>query len=116
MSVYVTSLGGLRGYFGETHHDPRVDVAERAEAEQIGAVLAVVEGVRGGRVDGHRAAVGGGIRLLAGVDLQGLELELSHRFVVMDESVCCDNRGSGGALGRDDGIARSGREEVPERV
>jgi len=86
VSVYVASLGGLRGYFGETHHDPRVDVAERAEAEQIGAVLAVVEGVRGGRVDGHRAAVGGGIRLLAGVDLQGLELELSH-CVVMDESV-----------------------------
>ena len=60
------------------HHDPRVDVAERAETEQIGAVLAVVEGVRGCCVDRHRAAVGGGIRLLAGVDLQGLELELSH--------------------------------------
>ena len=59
-----------------THHDAGVDVAERAEAEQVGAVLGRVEGVGGGLVDGHGARVGRGVGLLPGVHLQGLELEL----------------------------------------
>mmetsp|Transcript_7671 Transcript_7671/g.32595 ORF Transcript_7671/g.32595 Transcript_7671/m.32595 type:complete len:359 (+) Transcript_7671:455-1531(+) len=57
-------------------HDARVDVPERAQAEQIGSMLRVVEAVGGGLVNRKRARVGGGIGHLARVHLQGLELEL----------------------------------------
>ena len=70
----------------------------RAETEQISAVR-VVE-CTGCCVGEHRAAVGGGIRLLAGVDLQGLELEA----MVMDESVW--HIGCGGRA-LTDGVERS---------
>ena len=49
------------------------------EREELGAVLGRVEGVGGGLVDGHRAGVGAGGGLLAGVDLERLEAGLAVR-------------------------------------
>ena len=59
-----------------TYHDARVDVPERAQAEQIGSMLRVVEAIGGGLINRKRARVGGGIGHLARVHLQGLEFEL----------------------------------------
>ena len=58
-------------------HEAGVDVPERLEGEEVGPVLGRVEGVGGGLVDGHRARVGAGGGLLAGVHLQGLEAGLA---------------------------------------
>ena len=52
-----------------TYHDAAVDVSERAEAEEISAVLAVVEGVRRRGVDWHRSRVRGGVGHLTRVHL-----------------------------------------------
>jgi len=71
-----------------TYHDARVDVSERAQAEQIGAMLRVVEAVRGCLVNGQRARVRRGIGDLARVHLKGLELELVH-----DEQTRKDSNG-----------------------
>jgi len=57
-------------------HDPRVDVPEALEREQVGGVLGVLEDVRAGLVDGHRASARDGVRPLAGVDREGVESEL----------------------------------------
>ena len=43
-------------------HDPRVDVAELLEREQVRGVLGVVEDVGRGLVDRQRAGAGGGVR------------------------------------------------------
>ena len=48
-------------------HDPRVDVAELLEREQVGRVLGAVEDVRRRLVDRHRARVRRGIGLLPAV-------------------------------------------------
>ena len=66
--------GSSRPY--RTYHDARVDVPERAQAEQIGSMLRVVEAIGGGLINRKRARVGGGIGHLARVHLQGLEFEL----------------------------------------
>ena len=50
------------------------------EGEEAGAVIGVVEGVGRGLVDRHGAGVGSRGRLLAGVDLKGVEVV----FVVLD--------------------------------
>ena len=54
-------------------HDPRVDVAELGQREEVGGVLGVAELVRGRRVDRQRAGAGGRVGAGAGVDLPGLE-------------------------------------------
>ncbi len=52
-------------------HDAAVDVAELFEGEEVGPVLRIVEGVGGGRVDGHGPGVGGRVRLLSRMELAG---------------------------------------------
>ena len=73
------ALGGV--------HDPRVDVADLGEREEVGGVrrcrgtgttwirrvLGVAELVRRGLVDGHGHGTRGGVGRLPGVDLLGLE-------------------------------------------
>ena len=54
-------------------HDPRVDVAELLQREQVRGVLGVAEDERRGLVDRQGAGAGGAVRGLAGVDLAGLE-------------------------------------------
>ena len=49
-------------------HEPAVDVPELRECEEIGGVIGVVEDVRGRRVDGNGARIGGRVGLLPGVD------------------------------------------------
>ena len=56
-------------------HDPRVDVAELSQAEEVRGVLRVVEHVGGGRIDRHGAGVGGRVGYLSGVDGQGVGLQ-----------------------------------------
>ena len=72
-----------------------VDVAGIGEAEAVGGVLGVTEDVARGLVDGHGTGVGGGIgRLLADVELKGLEVEgllglggdVRHGFLLKDGS------------------------------
>ena len=53
--------------------DPRVDVAGYLEVEQPGRVVGVLEGVRGGEVDGHRPGACGRVAVLARVKAQGVE-------------------------------------------
>ena len=62
-------------------HDPGVDVADLGQREQVGGVGRVAELVRGGLVDRHGPGAGGGVGLLAGVDLAGLEapVGVAHR-------------------------------------
>jgi hypothetical protein len=62
----------LDGVLGGVH-DPRVDVAEFLEGEQVRRVVGIAEDVRRRLVDGQRAGAGGGVGGLAGVDLSGLE-------------------------------------------
>jgi hypothetical protein len=69
-------------------HDPRVDVAGLAQAEEVGGVVGAVERVGGGLVDGDGARVGRGIRRLAGV--QGERLEpLLARLGLLAHLVSC---------------------------
>ena len=62
-----------------TYHDAAVDVSEGAEAEEISAVLAVIEGVRRRGIDGHRARVGGGVGHLTRVHLLVFLLRRSNQ-------------------------------------
>ncbi|MNM75536.1 hypothetical protein D3C81_873270 [compost metagenome] len=55
-------------------HDPAIDVAGDFQVEQIGAVLGVVEGKRGGLVDRYRDGLGGRVGAEARVDGQGFQL------------------------------------------
>ena len=48
---------------------PRIDVAELLQREQLGAMNAVIEGVRRRGEDGHRTGVGRRIRSIPGMDL-----------------------------------------------
>ncbi len=57
-------------------HDPGVDVPELLEPEQARRVGGIVEHVGRGRVDRHRARVGGGVRDLAGVQRLGLGVQV----------------------------------------
>ena len=58
-------------------HEPGVDVAPLGAGEAARRLSGVLADVAGGGVNGHRPRVGGGIGLLlAGVDLDGLELIL----------------------------------------
>ena len=54
-------------------HQPRVDVAEFLQTEQIGGVLGALEHVARCGVDGNRARRGGGVGLLSGVEGQRSE-------------------------------------------
>ena len=54
-------------------HDARVDVAERAQAEEVGGVVGVLEVVGDRLVDRDGARAGGGIRSGAAVDGDGVE-------------------------------------------
>lgn len=45
------------------------------EGKQVGAVLGVVEHVGSRLVNGYRPAVGGGVGLLPGVELKGVEVQ-----------------------------------------
>ena len=54
-------------------HDPRIDVARHLEVEQVGAVLGVVEGERGGLVNRHGHRLGGRVGAVTGVDGQGFQ-------------------------------------------
>ena len=54
-------------------HDAGVDVARLGEGEEVGGVFGVAELVGGGLIDRHRPGAGGGVGLLAGVDLPGFE-------------------------------------------
>ena len=58
---------------GRRVHDPRVDVAGPLQAEELGGVLGVVKDVGRGLVDRHGTGVGRRVRLLAGVQGEGLE-------------------------------------------
>ena len=57
-------------------HEPRVDVAEFPESEEVGAVLGVAEVVGRGPIDWHGARLGGGVaeRLLPCVNRQRLDV------------------------------------------
>lgn len=54
---------------------------------EIGAVLGIVEGVRGGGIDGHGPRIGGGIWLLASVHLKGIEVKRLLSLSVRAHSV-----------------------------
>ena len=55
-------------------HDPRIDVAQLLQGEEIGGVLRGVKDVGCGAVDGDAAGFGGGVRLMAAVKAKGFEL------------------------------------------
>ena len=57
-----------------------VNIAGVGQAEAGGGMGGVAEYVRSGLVNGHRAGVGGGVRLLLShVKLQGFKFILTHR-------------------------------------
>ncbi len=64
-------------------HQPRVDVAEFAQREQVGPLLSIVENVGRSEIDGHRPGMGHGIDLLTGVHLQCFETVRVHGFMVL---------------------------------
>ena len=55
-------------------HQPRVDVAEFLQGEQIGGVFGALEHVGGGLINGHGPRAGGRIRDLAGMQRQRAEV------------------------------------------
>ena len=59
-------------------HDPRVDVAELGEPEEVRGVLGVAEDERRRLVDRHRPRARGRVGLGAGVDLTSLESPIGH--------------------------------------
>ena len=65
-------------------HEPRVDVAELPEAEEVGAVLGVAEVVGRGAVHRHGPGVRGGVavRVLTGVDRQRFDVVFLVAHVV----------------------------------
>lgn len=52
-------------------------VAERLQAKQIRSMFRVVEDERSSLIDWYSPTVGGGIRLLASMQLKGLKLKFS---------------------------------------
>jgi hypothetical protein len=54
-------------------HDAAVDIPQHRQVEQVGAVLSVVEGVRGSLVNRNCDGLGGGIRAIARVHCFGLD-------------------------------------------
>ncbi len=54
-------------------HDARVDVAGLREVEEVRCMVSVVEKVRRGLIDGHRAGLGGRVGLLPRMEREGLE-------------------------------------------
>ncbi len=61
----------LLQHIGGRVHQPRIDVAELFQGEQVGGVIGVTEYVTGRRVDRHRARVRGRVRFLAGMQRFG---------------------------------------------
>ena len=70
-----TLQGGdaLLEHVGGGVHQAGVDVAEFAESEEVGGVLGIIKDEGAGLVEGNGACVGGGFRLVAGVEALGLE-------------------------------------------
>ena len=58
-------------------HDPRVDVAEAVEVEEVGRVLGVLEDVGRRLVDRHGPRAGDRVDALAGVERAGVEAEVA---------------------------------------
>ena len=56
-------------------HDAAVDVSESLQRKELGRVIGVLEDIRGGLVERHRAGAGGRIGSLPGVHGQGVETE-----------------------------------------
>ena len=76
-----TLLQDLLGGVGQ----PAVDVAGVGQAKAVCRVLAVMENIRSGLVDGDGAGVGRRIGLfLSYVQLQCLEFEVTHDFILPD--------------------------------
>lgn len=63
---------------GRRVHQARVDVAELFERKEIGSMLTAPEHVRHGLVDGHGPCSGSRVRLLAGVQREGIGSEGTH--------------------------------------
>ena len=59
-------------------HQAGVDVPEFLQPKEIGAVLGVIEDVGGGLINRNRTGIGGGIRLLASVQLKRFK-PLAHQ-------------------------------------
>jgi len=57
-------------------HDPRVDIPEALQREEVGSVVGVLENVGAGLVDGHRARTGHRVRALPGMHRESVEPEL----------------------------------------
>ena len=62
----------LLEHVGGGVHEPRVDVAERSQGEEVGRVLGVAEHVAGGLIDGHRPGQGVLVGGVPGVEGQGV--------------------------------------------
>lgn len=66
----------LLEHVGRWVHQPGVDITEFAETEEVGCVLGIVKDERTGLVEGNRAGVGGGFRLVTGVKALGFEFHI----------------------------------------
>lgn len=75
-------------------HDPRVDIAELPEAEEIGRVVGAAERIGRGLVNGNRTRQRGRIRLLAGVECEGIEAfgDVGHDGTLLSHATLPLNR------------------------
>ena len=76
----------LLQHVGGGVHEPRVDVAELPQGEQVGRVLGVAEHVAAGLVERHRPGQGLLVGSVARVEGQGVEIVVGH---VMSLPVRC---------------------------
>ena len=79
-----TIKGGdaLLEHVGGGVHQAGVDVAEFAESEEVGGVLGIIKDEGAGLVEGNGACVGGGFRLVAGMEALGFEFHNKKRIGV----------------------------------
>ncbi len=63
-------------------HDARINVARHLQIEQVGAVLGVIERVRGGLVDRYRHGPGGRVRAIACMNGEGFQFHGALLFLV----------------------------------
>ena len=68
----------------------RVDVAESLQIEQAGRVLGRIEHVGSGLIQRHRAAAGGGVRHLPGVQGEGFESVVAVSHLQSGSAGQCD--------------------------
>ena len=62
-------------------HDPCVDIAGYLQVKQVGAVLGVVECVRGGLVNGHCSGTGGWLTAVAAMHGNGFRVMFFGRII-----------------------------------